>query len=339
MRRSYTANLWTDPEREAPSKYHRLSYILFRTDAEDTPILAARCPEPAKFSAGQNAINALRLDEEAQQYLFSSKDQPPMVVQTYVGVGVLDKRYQGHAGMGVYWHLSASPDSLAKLINCGVWGDPNNGGFLISEGIASVKGGAGRGDMAAYPVLIDAWNVVDGLSGEWATCDSNGCMYAAELRSFLENLAGFVECGLTLTLADESIHRIQCRRPVLLEALLLCLLTEVRTHSATGRVSCTLGTVGGTDEAGLALEMRYPVVEPAKIRTTLESVHRHLGRVGDLGGLSLQAEICPPKWGERQSGGLSSVRITLEWLRDPAVLPTSDLKADIPFDTNPQTNP
>ena len=51
--------------------------------------------------------------------------------------------------------------------------------------------------------------------------------------------------------------------------------------------------------------------------------------MSDLSGLDLHAEAVPLRYGEGKSGKLPQIRITLEWLQDPAVLATSDLKAKI----------
>ena len=315
-----------------PLEYHHLSFVIFRTDCEDAMVLAARCPEMGMFSAGQNLINALKLDGEAQGYIFRSAVEPPMFVQTYMGVGILDKRYQNHAGLGVYWHLHGQPESLARLINSGVLGNRDGGGHLVSQGVAAVKGKARLEDGPAYQVLTDAWSVIDRTPGEWAICDAEGRMYGAELLRAMTDMAGFVGCGLRYSPGEEPVGRIKCRRPILLEALLLCLLTEAKTYAANAEATCVLRALGNIEGEGLALEFRYALENPQRYEAELDVIHRHLRRVGDLSGLEIQAEVIRLKRGERQLGKLPEMRIALEWIRDPAVLPTSDLKADVSFE-------
>lgn len=319
-----------------PSEYHHLSYILFRLDSEETPILAARCPEDERFSEGVNLIQALRLDEEAQLYLFRPTAEPPMIVQSCMGVGVLDKRYRGQAGVGIYWHVHGRPDSLARLINHGVLGNPEGGTYSLSRGIADVAGEARREDVSAYPILNDAWGVIDRIPGEWALCDERGCLYATTLLQLMRDMADFAGCRLmpieNVQPDGGPVARIQCRRPELLEILLFCLLTEVQTYSLTGEAFYRIGALGNLEGEGLALDLSYPIEKTQKTCTRLEQIHRHLTRVADLGGLEMHAKVSRPQWGGIKQGEPYEVHIALEWTRDPAVLPTSDLKAEIPFE-------
>ena len=332
MRYSRAFQLWTNPEWEMPEIFHHLSYILFRTDSEEAQIVAVRCPDPAGITAGASLIDVLQLDAEAQVYLFGGNgNRPPLVVMTAVGLGVLDMRYDGHAGLGVYWHIHGRPDGLARLVNSGVLGDPNGGTYRISRAVAAVNGEILRRDAPSYHALADGWGALDRPAGQWATCDGNGRLYGTELCDFVSKLAEFAGCGWLQIQRDEHAGRIKCRRPVLLEALLLCLLTEVSTYASVSEAVCRVGTLGHVDEEGLALELAYPLEKADKYCDRLEAIHRHLGWVCELGGLELHAEVVPLRRGERQAGKLPQMRITLEWLHDPVVLSTSDLKAKIRF--------
>ncbi len=332
MRYSRAFQLWTNPEGEMPEIFHYLSYILFRTDSEEARIVAARCPDTAGLTAGASLIDALKLDAEAQSYLFDGAgDRPPLVVMTAVGLGVLDMRYDGHAGLGVYWHIHGRPDGLARLINSGVLGAPNGGAFRISQAVAEVNGEILRRDAPSYRALVDGWGTLDRPAGQWAKCDVNGCLYGSDLCDFMAKLADFAGCGWLQIQREETVGRIKCRRPVLLEALLLCLLTEVGTYATISEAVCRVGTLGNLDGEGLVLELSYPLEKIDKHREQLEVIHRHLGWVCELGGLELHAEVVPLRRGEKQAGKLPQMRITLEWLHDPVVLSTSDLKAKIRF--------
>ena len=80
------------------------------------------------------------------------------------------------------------------------------------------------------------------------------------------------------------------------------------------------------------MELSY-TVEPKRLlsedhRQAWEA-RRHLERVADLGGLELHADVRKPSRTDKATGVLPMVELCLEWLRDPALLPTGDLKADL----------
>ena len=336
MRRSRSLFLWADPEGDMPLEYHHVSYILFRSDREDSMILGARCPEPDRFAVGHQLTDGLKLDEEAQAYLFSS-EEVPLFVQTNFGVGILDKRYHRHAGVGIYWHIHGQPDGVARLLNRGVLGEDDRGKFRISHGVAKEGKHVRAFDLPLYERLQEVWRVVEPGPGAWVSCDGDGCLYGAELLRLVERISIFVGCRLTRDELAAWNGRIKCRRPALLEACLLCLLTEARAYSADGSVSCEVGSLGEQDGEGVALALRYPIEHTAGLAELLDRIHRHLGRVGDLSGLDLHAALIPPKRGEKKLGKLPSMQVNLDWIRDPTVLSTSDLKAK--NDTNLQINP
>lgn len=328
----YTIRKWVEPEDEWSESCHHLSYILFRTDSEETGVVAARCPDMYYFSVGQNLIDLLSLDEEAQSYLFdSSSESTPLVVRTRVGVGILDKRYESHTGLCVYWHIHGRPEALARLANLGALTDLSVGAYRISSAVRAMKGDLKKTDMPSYHALQDAKSHMNRVSGYWPACDGGGCLYRRDLCDAVERLADFVGCRLVPDLAEDAPARVRCRRPLLLEGILLCLLTEVQTYSASGEAVYRMSTLGGRDGEGLALEFSYPIAKTERHTADLAMLHRYLNRVSDLGGLDLHAEEVPLRYGEGKTGKLPQIRITLEWLHDPAVLATSDLKAKIRF--------
>lgn len=328
----YTIRHWIEPEGEWGDACHHLSYILFRTDSEETGVVAARCPDMYYFSAGQNLIDLLSLDEEAQSYLFdSSSESTPLVVRTRVGVGILDKRYESHTGLCVYWHIHGKTEALARLVNLGAMSDLSMGAYRISSALRAMKGEIKKTDMPTYNALQDAKSHLNQALGDWPACDGNGCLYRRDLCDTVERLAEFVGCRLVDDSAEDAPVRVRCRRPLLLEGLLLCLLTEVQTYSAAGEATYRLGTLGDREGEGLSLELSYPIARSERIYEDLEMLHRHLRWVSDLSGLDLHAEAVPLRYGEGKSGKLPQIRIMLEWLQDPAVLATSDLKAKIRF--------
>lgn len=328
----YTIRHWIEPEDGWGDSCHHLSYIMFRTDSEETGVVAARCPDMYYFSAGQNLIDLLSLDEEAQSYLFdSSSESTPLVVRTRVGVGILDKRYENHTGLCVYWHIHGKVEALARLVNLGAMTDLSVGAYRISSALRAMKGEIKKTDMPSYCALQDAKSHMNQFLESWPTCDGSGCLYRRDLCDAVERLAEFVGCRLLADSAEDAPARVRCRRPLLLEGLLLCLLTEVKTYSATGDAAYRLGTLGDMEGEGLSLELSYPISKSERCYESLEMLHRHLRWVSDLSGLDLDAEVVPLRYGEGKSGKLPQIRITLEWLRDPVMLATSDLKAKIRF--------
>jgi hypothetical protein len=321
-------SLWVDPEGDMTPAYHHLSYILFRTDREDAMILGARCPEPEKFMVGRQLTEHLKLDEESLAYLYSAYDVEPMLVQTSKGVGILDKRFHLLAGLGIYWHIHGNPDSLARLINRGVLGEADCGSFRISRGIAEVGRRVRVEDTLCYERLLDAWQTVGMSSKEWIPCDGDGCIYGDDLTRLLERMAIFVGCRLHWDEDLRRVARIKCRRPDLLKACLLVLLTEARTYGEEGGVTCLVDTLGKEEGEGLTMSLRYPLVFSRKTEEHLDHIYRHLERVGDLSGLYLRASRIPLKYGEGKLGKLPQRQIRLDWIRDPAVLASSDLKAE-----------
>jgi hypothetical protein len=323
---------WTDPQAEWPEIYHHLSYILFRTDSENAEIVGARCPDTLGRIFGESVSDVLELDDEARAYLFEGGHAlPPLLVKTALGLGVLDQRYDGHAGIGVYWHIHGRANSMARLINSGVLGSAEGCSYRISRSVADVGDAVRSRDMPSYGVLADAWSVLDAPSAAWARCDERGCMYGRELEKWLGKLAQFAGCTWRSDVAD-GVAKVKCSRPVLLEALLLCLLTEAYESSTTRQVSGEISALGGIDGEGLALTMTFPVEKLERVQMRVDSLQRHLGWVSELGGISLHVQSVPlRKEGKLAGKTMPEVRITLEWLHDPAVLSTSDLKAKIRF--------
>ena len=316
--------------------YHHLSYVLFRTDANDTMILGARCPDPKRFPVGYQLTDVLQLDEGTQNYLFSPSTRRPIFAQTNLGVGILDMRYHLQAGFGIYWHIHADPDSVARLVNYDVLGDPDRENYVISRGVAEVGKRVRASDVPCYEILQDVWRVVGPGEGAWITRNTSDCIYGEDLARLLERMAIFVGCRLTRGEHTMGGVRILCRRPALLEACLLCLLTEVATHSADGEARYEVGSLENVDGAGLAMELRYSIAHTPTRDARLDIIHRHLLRVADLGGLLVFSSEIPLKYGEKKQGKLPQMRINLDWLYDPTVLASSDMKADPKLRRDPE---
>ena len=315
-----------------PDGFHSMSYILFRTDSEGAEILGARCPDPKTFSVGKSFISAMEAEEDVLRCLASGENHPlPMFVETRTGVGMLLKQYDLQAGMGLYLQIHASPVALSRLLHGGVLRSGGNMEYVLGESIP-YRGDIRRADEDAYPILLDAWSVVQSYRCAHGLihADSRGAVSWDDLEKTITGLADFVGCELTLSRLRDGAEWARCYRPVLLEALLFCLLTEARSLSSDGRVTCRIGAQG--EERRLMMELSY-TVEPKRLlseeyRQAWE-IRRHLERVADLGGLELHADVRKPSRADKAAGALPTVELCLEWLRDPALLPTGDLKADL----------
>jgi hypothetical protein len=179
-----------------------------------------------------------------------------------------------------------------------------------------------------YERLLDGWQTVGGSKKEWMPCDRDGCIYGDDLARLLERMAIFVGCRLHWDEGSRRSARIKCRRPDLLKVCFLMLLTEVRTYGADDGATWLVDTLGKEDGEGLTMSLRYPLVFSRKTEEHLDHIYRHLERVCDLSGLYLHASRIPLKYGEGKLGKLPQRQIRLDWIRDPAVLESSDLKAE-----------
>ena len=304
--------------------FHCISYVIFRNDFGRMTVIGARCPDMASFSFGANAVNALGLDEESQSFLLGNEVGPRLLaVRTKVGLGFLDKRYDGHTGVAVYWHVHGHGDSLARMINNGILGSIQRELCGVSQAVQAIEGDVSNRDATYYEALARAWHIIGRRPGEW-TSHQRGLVYRSEIRDLLEEMSSFVGCGLRLEEWEAAAARIKINRPVLLEAVLLCLLTEARICSATRDVTCRLGSVGDRDGERMTMELCYPLEESYRGQMYPDALHRYLEVVTDLGGLSMQASV-------QEDARGAEVQLILEWLRDPAVMPTSDLKARVRF--------
>lgn len=83
-----------------------------------------------------------------------------------VGLGLLDKRYVRHAGVGLFLHVHGRPGALARLINRGVLGDSNRSFFRVSEEVRAKGSSATSRDQPSYEALMQAREILFG--SPWA---------------------------------------------------------------------------------------------------------------------------------------------------------------------------
>lgn len=332
MRPSGVKRLWTHPELPMPADYHRMSYVLFRADGDVGRVVAARIPDDRFLQVGDYLQDNLGFCSDALSYVTSRHDHaPPLFVRTDCGIGLLSGRYHLSAGLGLYLHIHTRPAAAARLINGGALGQ--DGEFLISREIGERSGRPGARDGQSYPALLEAWQAVASAPQTVFSVDSDGEISLSVLRSGIAKLAAFVGCEIVFTVRKERgdnpvspYARVKCYRPLLLEAVILCLLSEARERSATGAAVCRLEPPS-ENRTGLSLTLRYPLRAREKPETAeaYGEVHRCLAAVGETGGLDLYApdRLLPP----RDPSGLPETAVTLDWLLDPSALSSSDIKA------------
>ncbi len=335
MKRTASYDQWTDPALPMSADYHRMSYALYRFDGDFGRVIATRNPDGGLLAEGDYIQDRLELSDEAMAYMTDcDRNRPPLFVLTKAGLGILSNRYGLTAGMGLYLHVHTRPDSGARILNSGAFGYGNGADFGVSEKIRSMGAELLPRDTNAYSALLEAWQGVLWGAKPLLKTESDGSITLTELRTAIRKLAAFVGVELSFTLPkppDGTLPhphtRVKCYRPLMTEGLLLCLLTEMRTRSATRGGVCRFELPEKQGRDGMTLTLRCPV-DPS-MDTSAEQLrqiwHSHMTRVGEQGGMDVWF---PPQWlPPRADGDLPEWAVTLDQLLDPSVLESSDLKA------------
>ena len=332
MRSRGVKRLWTHPELPMPEAYGRMSYVLFRGDGDVGRVVAARTPDDRYVKVGGYVQDALGFCGDALAYVTRChEDAPPLFILTDNGIGILSGRYRLSAGLGLYLHIHTRPAAAARLINSGALGQDSR--FAVSREIRDLGGKLTARDSRSYPALLEAFRTVEGAPRQVFATAADQTITLHELRRGMADLAAFAGCKLTFTTrrdpAAPSVSpyaRVKCYRPLLLEGLLLCLLSELRERSVTGGGVCRLEPRPNGAE-GLALTLRYPV-DPTgspRLAETYGAVHEYLEEVAQTWGLDLFAPA--RRIPARDPDGLPEATVSLDWLLDPSALSTSDIKA------------
>lgn len=328
---------WTDPDLPMSEGYHRMSYALYRFDGDVGRVVATRNPDQDSLAEGDYIQDRLELSDEALMYMTDrSYVQPPMFVLTKTGIGILSNRYGLAAGMGLYLHIHTRPDAAARLLNSGALGQGDAAGFRLSRRIRNMGAETAPRDVDAYPALWEAWHMVSSASEPLCKTDGEGNLYLTDLRKGLAKLAAFVGVELTFTLKKPSRGgvpnprtQVKCYRPLLMEGLLFCLLTELRTYSATRGGVCRFELPEERGRDGLALTLRCPVepsVDPFA-EWSRQLWHSHMTSLGELGGVDVWFPTEPVP--SRLDGGLPEWGVMLDQIFDPSPAAASELKARI----------
>lgn len=340
MRPSNKQRLWSDPVLPMNPAFRRMSYALFRLDGDTGRVVAIRTPEETLLRVGDRIQDRFALDDEALDYIAAYHgNEAPLFVLTTAGIGLLWNRYALSAGLGLYLHIHAKPSSVSRLMNRGVLGDPSEGRFSVSEAVHAYGNRISSRDETSYLALTEAWDAVQEGETSLFLPDNTGYLSLHQLRDGIHALAEFAGCSLRFTLPKgfsqgegaELLRyaRVKCYRPRVLEAILLCLLSEVRERSCNGGGVCRLEP-HPRDGERLAFTIHYPkradeTPEDALSGEQYDTLHSYLERVGETCGMDLYASREPVVL--RGGTGIPEMMVTLDWMLDPSVLSTSDLKA------------
>lgn len=340
MRYSLSYEQWTNPDRSMSPDFHRISFALFRVDTDIGRVMAARCPERTILKSMDYIQQKLNFSEEAIAYMVRTESIPaPLFIMTEKGLGVLSKRYDLNAGVGLLCHIHCRPKAGARLINSGVLGRENGLNYSRSRRVQELGAKVTKRDTESYAALLEAWQTISEASCPFAS-DEGDTITLPRLQEGICKLAAFVGCHLSYTLRKvkegdtvTAFHhaRVSCYRPLLLEALLLVLLAEVRERSADHGGVCRIEIPEEDDfpifsgHKPLRLTIRYPLLTPisAQEKTNLALIHGYAAYVGALSGLDLYFHLRPA----RGEDGFPEQVIGMEWISNPSLLPTSDLKS------------
>ena len=331
MRSTGVKRLWTHPEISMPSEYSRMSYALFRTDGDVGRVVAARAPDDRFLRVGDYIQDSLSFCDDAMAWLNCRHDSsPPLFILTDAGIGILSGKYRLSVGLGLYLHIHTRPSAAARLINNGTLG--RDGRFAVSSEIRARGDKLTPRDSRSYPALLEAWQTVRSAPDRVFETTPDGSLTLHALRRGMAELASFAGCDLTFTVATRRgappvspYTRVKCYRPLLPEALLLCLLSEMRARAATGSGVCRLEPHPNGGE-GLALTLRYQLSrEVLGTAEMYDGIHSLLSDMGETWGLDLYVFDPSP----RDSEGSPEMAVTLDWLLDPSALATSDIKAHL----------
>lgn len=338
-------NALTDLAEEGESiqkKSEKISYILFRTDHDGYEILCSRGRKSRKMPVGRSLTAALKLDQEAVLYLAREEGRQPLLfLDTGNEIGLLSKYYDRHAGMGLYLHIHESRASLSRLLHSDLIQGSKDGSCTVSANILH-RGVLQKRDERNCGLFLETWSAIQThrKKGGFFTVRAGTRLMREDLEQGIESLAAFAgECLVTRWVqandspaAAEVIPPlwVTCYRPLLLEALLLCLLTEAHSLSEEGSaVSCSLSVQG--EQRRLTVELSYTIsskkLKSAEYART-ETARQHLEKVAQLGGMLLLSQTSSPRKADTESA-TSTVALTLACVTNPAILSTSDLKAGL----------
>ncbi len=348
MKHTTSYEVLTDPILPLDEGFRHMSYALFRTDDDFGRVIATRFPSQSMLAVGDMIQSRLHLSDEVMAYLLRVGDNDlPLFCLSDAGLGLFVKRYDTSVGLGLYLHIHCRPESGARLLCVGALGTAGTA-FDVTERVRTFAKEVPKAeDAQSFASLLDAWRAVqserEGLP-DLHTYDRNKDRlhepYFATfegLQIALEHMADFVGCHISCAVPNGDYGRsVAVYRPTVLDASLLYVLTEIRAHAAHHKATVTLSA--SEDPRGrwgdrLCLAITYHVDTlhmTGETRTRLAEARQYLSDMADVSGLDLHfPRLIPPelrtKDGKRGSA-LTTQTVVLEWLTDPTLLPSGDLK-------------
>ncbi len=328
-------------------------------------ILAARSPNRALWQPGAPLPDLADLTPMAYHYLVTgtitndfalsetpaSSEPGSLFVWTRTGLGLLSRRHALTADIGLFLHIHTDPLSAARLLSSGAFAGEKtvSGGFALSPRIRAVSGRPTRRDMPAFTCLNDTRATLASIAGGFQPSVLAASLPgepAAVPLSAVFAMAAFAGCALSVELDGRRIapdislaatldslsipepehDYIACHSPQVLELLLLGLFSEVRAYSRDRSASCRI--TSGRLWAAPSLTIDYTpaaTLSPPDIEALL-ALRTHLSRVAAFHGMELSL---PPVSLRPSAATLPPQTLSLDWLADPALLPTGDLKSHL----------
>ncbi len=341
MKRTLTCHTLHDLDAIQNPTFCHMSYALYRMDAEMGRVIATRFPVCSLLQAGDVLQTQLDLSEETLAYL-ASRDRtlPPLFVMTKAGLGLLCKRYDLAAGIGLFLHIHCPPAAGARLLCTGAFGRESDTTFRLSRRVRMLDEAPRPSDMTVYSALADAWqSVCIGKVGILRPDDRSRLSVSA-MREALKSMSGFVGCDIDYRLPDSACNSeregfcgcpdyFPCYRPMVAEAMLLYVLTEIRTHAAERGAVCIPIRVGKQ----MSLQFCYSLERGHMTElmcNDLEKTRRYVRDVAECSGLEVHFSAMPLVTSVSSKTPLTVPQtVTMEWPRDPTVLPSGDLKAKL----------
>lgn len=334
---------WTNPNGEKPAAEHHLSYALFTTNEDVGYILAAHTPERERLATADHLIDRLVLPLDERQFLRDHlHGQAPRFILSKLGLGILSKRYDLHAGIGIYWHIHGSPEAAARLVNYGAIGAEGPTTFSVSDRVREKGSRVLTRDMPTFDALSDAWGVVRAFEHGLLPVNEDSLLDVDDLRRVIERFADLAGCRVRVETAGGGslVRRVKCYRPLMLEAMLLYLVTEVGEYAVDRQAVFEISSLGRLDCENLSLTVRYSLdtrtMKPAR-REALATARDYVAIVAEVGGLDMyftqpptvEEQMAPIPGHRCRRSPICEQVLVLDWISDPSLLPSSDFKAHV----------
>ncbi len=283
-----------------------------------------------------------------------------LFVWTRTGLGHLSRRYALSADLGLLLHVHVSPAVGARLLCSGVFWEnhfvsdatperrsarsTSSPKPVLSPRVSAAAARLTGRDMSTWEIMTEAYRTLRAMAAAFEAPSPSptvGLPTVISISSILA-LADYAGCRLTVELDGKPIpsavvadldcvimpkperHALLCHSPQVLELLLLCLFSEVRMYSRDRSALCRI--TSGVSDAAPALSLSYTpstdVFMAPAVADRLDEIRAHLICVATENGMELTATPLPL----HPSDAPPLQTITLDWLCDPSLLPTGDLK-------------